>query len=451
MIVLPLTDSTEARYGDLSRLMFEQGYWLMPHVDAQTPFFAKPPLSMWISAGAAKFFGLSEFILRLPHLLMTLLAGWALWLAMVPMSTVARVFGLLVFTASPLVFVSAGAVMTDATQLASITWAMLAAWRVLGDEPSAGKWRVVFWIAAAAGALTKGIATLALIALPLALFAVTGGGIRRVTSKLFSALSLLLFAALVLPWYIAAERAYSGFLQYFLIGEHLMRFVDPGWTGDRYGFAHSVALGMIWPFWLGAILPWIGIFVMQAWRTLRPNIWRNTAEATRWWWCWLLAPLIFFTFSRNLIATYALTSVAPFVIIAAHWLEQCEWAVRRRWLMTSVLCVVPIYALVALFVPTQIEPQSALALVKEANHAGRAATEPIIFFDRYKFSGNYYTSSHAVYVDTANDLKSWLARPHSWIVASNEEIEKLKLLGQVEIISRARRATLARTLPVGTP
>ncbi|WZB74311.1 hypothetical protein WJ972_26380 [Achromobacter insuavis] len=44
---------------------------------------------------------------------------------------------------------------------------------------------------------------------------------------------------LALPWYIAAELKTPGFLRYFIVGEHILRFIDPGWEGDRYGSAHN--------------------------------------------------------------------------------------------------------------------------------------------------------------------------------------------------------------------
>lgn len=47
---LPLTDTTEARYGELARVTATGNHWLMPHMTATQPFFAKPPLSTWFSA-----------------------------------------------------------------------------------------------------------------------------------------------------------------------------------------------------------------------------------------------------------------------------------------------------------------------------------------------------------------------------------------------------------------
>ena len=47
---LPLMDKTEARYGEIARLMAETGEWVVLQIDYGIPFWAKPPLSTWASA-----------------------------------------------------------------------------------------------------------------------------------------------------------------------------------------------------------------------------------------------------------------------------------------------------------------------------------------------------------------------------------------------------------------
>ena len=68
--VVPLTDTTEARYGEIARLMLETGDWITPQHDYGVPFWAKPPLSTWLSAFSMKLFGVNEFAARLPSLLL---------------------------------------------------------------------------------------------------------------------------------------------------------------------------------------------------------------------------------------------------------------------------------------------------------------------------------------------------------------------------------------------
>ena len=66
---LPLMDKTEARYGEIARLMAETGDWVVLQIDYGVPFWAKPPLSTWASALSISLFGTHEFFVRLPYLL----------------------------------------------------------------------------------------------------------------------------------------------------------------------------------------------------------------------------------------------------------------------------------------------------------------------------------------------------------------------------------------------
>jgi len=63
----PLMDTTEARYGEMARLMVETGNWLTPQFDYGVPFWGKPPLFTWMSAYGIELFGLNEFAVRAPH------------------------------------------------------------------------------------------------------------------------------------------------------------------------------------------------------------------------------------------------------------------------------------------------------------------------------------------------------------------------------------------------
>ncbi len=63
-------DTTEARYGEMARLMRKQK--LVNTVSLITPVFlwGKPPLFTWMSAIGIELFRLSEFAVRAPYI------GW---------------------------------------------------------------------------------------------------------------------------------------------------------------------------------------------------------------------------------------------------------------------------------------------------------------------------------------------------------------------------------------
>ncbi len=61
LILLPHIDTSESRYAEIARKMVETGDWITPQFDYGIPFWAKPPLSMWISALGIELFGANEF------------------------------------------------------------------------------------------------------------------------------------------------------------------------------------------------------------------------------------------------------------------------------------------------------------------------------------------------------------------------------------------------------
>ncbi|HHH9695582.1 TPA: ArnT family glycosyltransferase, partial [Pseudomonas aeruginosa] len=72
----PLMDTTEARYGEVARKMAELGDWITPWYDVGVPFWGKPPLAFWLSAGGQLLLGANEFASRLPHWLLGVLVLW---------------------------------------------------------------------------------------------------------------------------------------------------------------------------------------------------------------------------------------------------------------------------------------------------------------------------------------------------------------------------------------
>ena len=110
----PLADTTEARYGEIARLMAETGDWITPQIHQGVPFWGKPPLSTWLSAISIRILGANEFAIRLPSFLIAVTV-----LALVyslALRQRGRDFALVAtvgLATSVIFFVSSGAVMTD--------------------------------------------------------------------------------------------------------------------------------------------------------------------------------------------------------------------------------------------------------------------------------------------------------------------------------------------------
>ena len=68
----PMFDTTEARYAEIGRLMYETGNWITPLFDYSLPFWGKPPLSFWATAASFHIFGVNDFAAHFPHFLFML-------------------------------------------------------------------------------------------------------------------------------------------------------------------------------------------------------------------------------------------------------------------------------------------------------------------------------------------------------------------------------------------
>lgn len=220
-------------------------------------------------------------------------------------------------------------------------------------------------------------------------------------------------AVLVCPWYILAELKTPGFLDYFIIGEHIRRFLDPGWAGDLYGSAHDQPKGMIWMFWLWASFPWGIVALLSlalAWfRGKRHGIVSRTLSSpgVSFLLVSALAPMLFFTLAGNTLWTYILPSLPFTAILIGRWVSECKpfWLSSLRGglvafvpvLLTGFVCIA-----VLGWTPLKTEKE----LVSYYQQVREADDSPLIYLDDLPFSARFYSGGTALEV-TRNGLANF--------------------------------------------
>ena len=441
MATYPLTDTTEARYGELARVTADGGYWLMPHMTPTEPFFAKPPLSTWLAAASWKLLGQNEFALRFPSFVMSVVTiGLVLAMARdAGVGSIGRWITVTMLATAPMFFIGAGAVMTDATQMVVVIGAMMVAWRALRN-PEQRRWRLLFWSLLGVATLAKGLATLALIGLPIIAYVIFGEGLSVVGRRLWDWWGPVLGATICLGWYIPAELAYPGFLNYFLIGEHFQRFLQPGWAGDRYGHAHHTSMGMIWLYWIAGTGLWLPVFVMEARRLVRRDRRESVSMSERWLWCWVLAPLVFFTVSRNIILTYTLTAIPPFAVIAGRWAESNQGNLRRTTPGFAMGIALVIGALSLSWLPQKVESRSARELVSVAKELNPTAT--IVVHGCFPFSSSFYTRGAAKRLDDKAAFAEAIEQPGTMLLVGEKEAQQMRTDNRLQELARNEKGAL---------
>ncbi len=392
----PLMDTSEARYGEIARVMLTTGNYVTPQEVPGTPFWAKPPLYAWLSVASMRLLGIGEFPLRLPSLLcalgvLLLSAGWAASLGSTRGGAVRQRAALLagaLLAGFPGFYGDAGAVMTD-PGLALCSTAMLACFHqvVLRGRRSL-PWRYGFFAAAGLGMLAKGPVVMLYAGLPIVLWTLWQRRLAAVFSALPWLTGTLLAALICVPWYLLAERQTPGFLNYFLLGEHVMRFLKPGWTGDRYGTAHAEPLGTIWLYLALAI----GLSTLLALAVLAAALRRRVGAAgaprldaeQRLLVLAVLVPVVFFSFAGNIIWTYVVPALGPLAVLLADALaERVDHAGWRNAVgAVLLLSTAALFVLTLTLVPAHFSAHSSAGLIARWQDQQSAAPGDIVYLGR---------------------------------------------------------------------
>ncbi|MCV2219779.1 ArnT family glycosyltransferase [Thauera sp. Sel9] len=411
MAVLPMSDTTEPRYAETARLMAERGDWITPWFTPDLPFWGKPPLSFWAQAASLKLFGVHDFAARLPSWLAMIGILWlTLRLARQQGSERLAWWSGLVLASMALPFISAGAVLTDPFLAFGTTLSLVSLALAVRGRPIPWGW--LFFVGLAIGLLAKGPLALVLVGLPGSVWLLCSGRWRRALAALPWKGGSLLVAALVLPWYAAAELKTPGFLDYFLVGEHFRRFVDPGWAGDLYGNAHRQPYGTIWLFLLWASFPWgiagLALLVHRLCsQTGRTRLRKALAdEDVRLLLVAGFAPAVFFSVAGNILWTYLLPGLPFLAILIARGLQPLLDATPVRRTALALVLAVPL-TLSAAGVHLALHPyklKSAAPLIAALETLPGGSVERLYYLDDMPFSARYYSRDAARRIERADLL-----------------------------------------------
>jgi 4-amino-4-deoxy-L-arabinose transferase-like glycosyltransferase len=420
IVAVPLTDTTEARYAEIARKMVETNDWITLWHDYGVPFWAKPPLSTWLSALSMKVFGINEFGARLPSLLLAFGMLWLVWRWVEARR--GRDYALLVTTAlasMALFFAAAGAVMTDSSLAICTTLTMIAFWRAL--HGGGRVWGYAFFAGLGFGLLAKGPLVGVLTFLPIVPWVLIRRNWRAVWTALPWLSGTALMLAIALPWYLLAEHKTPGFLQYFIVGEHFKRFLDPGWNGDRYGHAHAEPIGMIWPYWVLTTFPWTPAAVI-AWLLARRRKVRLLAGDDDSGWVlylilWVAMPLLFFTMAHNIIWPYPFPTLPASAILAVEFYRRLDrggqplaLAAGRTWAGLSAVAPVAFLILTGLYAMglETLVKSSQKDVVRYYQAVRPSADSGLYFFHRRYYSGEFYSAGKSRIADTPADFAALL-------------------------------------------
>ncbi|WP_339140857.1 ArnT family glycosyltransferase [Pseudoalteromonas galatheae] len=410
----PLFDTTEARYAEIARLMIVTQDWITPWFDKGVPFWGKPPAHTWITALSFEAFGISPWSARFAHWCTGALSLIILYFF------AKRSLGVRIAQASILIlascigfFIATGMVMTDPALMLSSTLAMASFWLCYKHNNRAAG--VIFFFSCGLGMLIKGPVAVVIVGIAIVLWAIWQKRLYSVIKALPWSLGLPVFVVTFLPWYMLAESKTPGFLNYFLIGEHIQRFLQPGWQGDLYGTAHVEPKGTIWLMWLIVACPWSVLFFIRFFKSPDTRAVLFSSEIKTYLMTWTIAPLLLFTFASNILSAYVLPGLPAFALLVALYFEPFKGYIKIG-LISFCFYALLIAALIFGWHSKDSEHTTLSAISKPCPNT------PVYYLKKLPFSGRFYSCGWAELVMDDNELFQLIqTQKTSYVVLTHEQ------------------------------
>jgi 4-amino-4-deoxy-L-arabinose transferase-like glycosyltransferase len=356
------------------------------------PWLEKPALYYWRAMGFFKEFGVSDWSARLPS---STGAGFLILLAFLHLRRFrpgGHLDAALITVSCVAIFSFARGASTDMQLAAPFCIGMLGwyAWYETGKK----FWLFDLYFFGAAATLAKGpIAPF--LALSIILLFV---GLRREWSVLRRTIwvpGVILYLAMVLPWYIAVQRRNPTFFRKFFWEHNLQRLTTNHFQHHQPIYYYVVVLIL-------GLMPWTALAIRALVDAVDVSIaeWKVRHKPQRYLGhtragdgfpeflvLWAIFPIVFFSFSGSKLPGYILPSIPPITILTGDYLNRIRRAGMANWLLiihatlsgvlTFVLVLSPQYMIYEKLVPP------ALTIIRAALFALAAAL--LIYFVVHRY------------------------------------------------------------------
>ncbi|MBI4751584.1 MAG: glycosyltransferase family 39 protein [Acidobacteria bacterium] len=346
----------EPRYAQVAREMMDRGDWVTPTLLGHT-WFEKPALVYWLMGLSYRLFGVSEWAVRLPSACLAL-AGvlWIYWLgtrvhsqrcgfwAAAALASTCFYFG----------FARGGTFDLPLTVCLSVTLGSFLWWD-LSPARTDQRWLWICYIFLGISLLAKGLIG---VVLPAGIIGgylmMTSTSVRNFFQRVNQTHWLIgggLMVCSASLWYgpVIWKHGYL-FIEEFFIAHHFQRY-----TSDKYH--HTGPVYFYLPVMLGGLFPWT-LFWLHGFaehlRLLRnrptPLASQTSLKLACFCTCWVLFPLLFFSFSGSKLPGYLLPiwpAAALMVGTSIEKLSTADYAGPRRWLVAGTSLLVLAVAVAA--------------------------------------------------------------------------------------------------------
>ena len=347
---LGLVGADEPRYAQIAHEMlvrFDSAQTLADRLSACVtpylyghPWLEKPALYYWRAMFLFQDFGVHDWSARLPSTTFAFIMIGLIYLHMRRFRPGGHLDAALITVACVGIISFARGASTDMQMAAPLAIGLLGwyAWYETGSK----FWLYDIYFFTGLATLAKGPVAPFLACLIIAAFAFLRRE-WRIVLRSFWWPGVLLYFAMVLPWFVAVQFQNPTFFREFFLEHNLQRFAT-----DRY--QHSE------PFWyyivvvLLATMPWTVIAVralvdgvltsVAEWRLRHsrngaPKVNRPGDAFPEFLVLWAFIPIVFFSFSQSKLPGYILPAIPPIAILTGDFLYRRRQMGLNRWMLIA--------------------------------------------------------------------------------------------------------------------
>jgi 4-amino-4-deoxy-L-arabinose transferase-like glycosyltransferase len=345
-----LWDIDEGMHAAMAQTMLLSGDWVTPVFNGAA-FFDKPALFNWLNAMSFSLFGFTETAARLPAALSGLgcvILVWQLGREIYG-ERVGFLAGVILATSLEFLILSR-VVQYDIPFTFFVTLALFCFARGVSGDNHRRFYFLGIYAATALAVLTKGPIGAVLPGLVIFIYLISTRRLGLLKEMMILP-GIVIFFAIVTPWFVMMERANDGYLEYFIFKQHLGNFLGGEGTMKP---RHPEPFYYYVPMLLAGLLPWSAILpqsIARGWTIKR----QDDKGMSRLLVIWVIATFIFFSAATSKLSTYLLPVFPACALLMASYLsdfmDDRRSSARKGWIIGIACWLIPIVLLAAYAIP----------------------------------------------------------------------------------------------------
>jgi 4-amino-4-deoxy-L-arabinose transferase len=310
---LPAFISDETRYGEISREMIATGDYIVPRINGLR-YFEKPALGYWLNALSIRLFGENAFAIRFPSAVSAGLTAFLVYVtgAIFAGGMTAGFLSATIFLTFIHVFVIGQSSVLDSMFSLFVTASMVAF--LFADASMQNRRKRLFYLMVFGGLVGLAFLVKGFIAVVIPIVSIVPFLIwEKRTGDIFRIFWLPITVAVLvcLPWSMAIHLKEPGYWKFFIVHEHIQRFLGKD-AQHRVSFWFFIML-------LPALaLPWTFLFPAAMSGLKKRGV---NEKIVKFLICWFVFPFLFFSASKGKLSTYILPCFPPLALLFALGLD----------------------------------------------------------------------------------------------------------------------------------